>query len=122
MGSEKADVLVGSLRSGFGARCTAVFINELGLSPGKKPIHKTVVARAAKLQFGMAVGKVQTTKTCSRDVTSGWATSRCAITKQWRNDIDTRKLFVEGTLFVKNHSKFCMLGEGAHHGGSRRFE
>ena len=80
------------------------------------------MARTAKLQFGMVVGKPQTTKTGSRDVTSGWARSRLAITKQWRNDIDTKKMEVEGTLFIDEHSELYMLGEGAHHGSSGRSE
>ena len=121
MGSEKADVLEGALRIGFGLKNTAHFINELGVSPGKKPIHKGSVARAAKLQFGLVSGKQQTTKTGSRDVNGGWARSRKAIAKQWRDDIDTKKSEVEGTLFVDEHSEFCMLGEGAHHGGSGRY-
>ena len=37
-GTAKADVLVGTLRSGLGSRHTASKINELGASPGKKPI------------------------------------------------------------------------------------
>ena len=60
----------------------------------------------------MVVGKPQTTKTGSRDVTSGWARSRKAIATQWRNDIDTKKMEVEGTLYIDEHSEFCMLGEG----------
>ena len=120
-GSEKANVLMGALRSGFGSKNAALFVNELGVSPGKKPISKVVVARTAKKLFGMSVGKVQTTKTGSRDVTGGWARSRKAIVTQWRDDIDTKKMEVEGTLFVDEHSEYCMLGEGAHHGSSGRY-
>ena len=122
MGSAKADVLVGSLRSGLGTKYAALLINDIGLSPGKKPIHKAVVARAAKAQFGMDVGKYIYTKTGSRDPKSDWAITRKALGKQWREDIAKEKSFVEGTLFVDEHSEFCMLGEGAHHGGSGRFE
>ena len=89
-GTAKADVLVGSLRSGFGARNTAVFINVLGVSPRKRPIHKSTVYRVAKLQFGMVCGKRQTTKTGSRDVESKWAVSRLAICMQFVQDLATR--------------------------------
>ena len=122
MGSAKADVLVGSLRGGFGVRHTALFINELGVSPGKKPIHKGTVARIAKKQFGMVVGKRQTTKTGSRDVTSSWAVSRKAIVSQWRNDLATKRYEIEGTLFVDEHSEFCILGSTGHHGQANKHE
>ena len=89
----------------------------------KKTIHKAVLALAAKSQFGMAIGKPVITKTTGiRNVTSEWSISRKTISTQWRNDSNTKKSIVEGTLFVNGHSKFCMLGEGTHHGGSGRHE
>ena len=47
-GTEKADRLVGGLLNGFGARHTAHFVNQCGVSPGKKPLHRTTVLRVAK--------------------------------------------------------------------------
>ena len=122
MGSAKADRLVGGLRAGFGSRHTARFINELGVSPGKKPIHKATVARAAKHQFRMVCSKRQTTKTGNRNKESAWAISRHAICSQFREDIATKKVFIDGTLFVDEHSEFCVLGKGGHHGQSSKWE
>jgi hypothetical protein len=121
-GTAKADVLVGSLRAGFGSRNTASFINELGVSPRKRPISKMTVARAAKRQFGMVCGKRQTTKTGSRDVESKWAVSRLAICLQFSNDLATKTLELEGTLFVDEHSEFCILGAKGHHGQANKYE
>ena len=47
-GTEKSDRLVGGLLNGFGARHTAHFVNQCGVSPGKKPLHRTTVLRVAK--------------------------------------------------------------------------
>ena len=121
-GTAKADVLVGSLRCGFGSRHTATFINELGVSPSKKPIHKTTVARTAKRQFGMVCSKRKTTKTGSRDVESKWAVSRLAICLQFANDLATRTRELEGTLFVDEHSEYCILGDKGHHGQANHHE
>ena len=80
------------------------------------------MARAARIQFLLAVGKRQTTKTGSRNITSSWATSRKAILKQWLNDIATERYEIGGTLFVDEHSEFCILGDKGHHGQSLQHE
>jgi hypothetical protein len=121
-GTEKADVLVGSLRCGFGSKHTASFINELGVSPRKRPIHQTTVARSAKRNFGMSCGKRQTTKTGSRDIESKWAVSRLAICEQFVNDLANKTLELEGALFVDEHSEYCILGDKGHHGQANSYE
>ena len=57
-GTPKADVLVGSLRAGFGARHTAMFINELGVSPRKKKTSKKVLCFGWRnLSLGWCAGR-----------------------------------------------------------------
>ena len=115
-GSCKADRLVGALRAGFGGRQTASKINELGVSPGKKPISGQVVRRAAKHTFGMVRAKRVIIKTGSRDKASAWSVARLAICKQFKADLEEGRSLLEGTLFVDEHSEFCVLGHNAHHG------
>ena len=121
-GTAKADVLVGALRSGLGSRHTASKINALGVSPGKKPISGRSVRRLAQSSFGMKRGKRAIIKTGSRDKTSSWSTSRLAICKQFLKDLEEGVSSLEGTLFVDEHSEFCVLGHGAHHGQSIHHE
>ena len=85
-------------------------------------MNRSTVLRSAKLNFGLVVGKRTTTKTGSRDPGSKWAMSRLAIAIQFRNDIMRRRARLEQTLFVDEHSEFCVLGRGAHHGQSNRWE
>ena len=121
-GTDKADRLVGGLLSGFGARHTANFVNQVGVSPGKKPLHRTTVLRVAKSKFGLVVGKRLTTKTGSRDPNSSWAKSRFAICLQFRADITNRTALLEQTLFCDEHTEFCVFGKNAHAGQSNRHE
>ena len=88
-GSEKADKLIGGLLSGFGTRMTARFVNGVGVSPGKKPVHPTTLQRCAKTGFGLVCGKRIQTKTGSRDPESKWAVSRFHIMTQFRSDISS---------------------------------
>ena len=121
-GTAQADALVGSLRKGFGIRNAAQFINELGVLPGDKPIHKATVCRIAKQQFGLVCSKRQTTKTGSRNAESAWAVARLAICMQFFADLLARRSELEGTLFVDEHSEFCTLGIDGHHGQASHFE
>ena len=121
-GTPKADRLVGALRDGFGGRHAAAKINELGVSPGKKPILSQVVLRAAKHTFGMVCAKRAIIKTGSRNDGSPWSISRLAICQQFKKDIEEGKKSLEGTLFVDEHSEFCVLGKRAHHGQSMHHE
>ena len=70
----------------------------------------------------MVCGKKKYTKTESRDKNSKWARSRLAICKQFKEWIRTRKARLEATLWVDEHSEFCVLGKGAHHGNASRWE
>ena len=61
-GSKKADVLVRGLLSGFGVRNTASFMNQVGVSPVKKPVNKSIITHCAKATFQLVVGKRNTKK------------------------------------------------------------
>ena len=64
------------------------------------------MTRTAKTPFGLVVGKRHTTKTGSRDKTSAWARSRYAICVQFLREITTKKIVLEQTLFVDEHTEF----------------
>ena len=115
-GTAKANQLVGALRADFGGRHTTSKINELGVSPGKKSISRQVILRAANHTFRLVYGKRSIIKTDSCDRDSPWSVSRLAICEQFKNDIVEGKKSLEGTLFVDEHSGFCVLGQIAHHG------
>ena len=70
----------------------------------------------------MVCSKRQTTKTGSRNKDSPWASSRLAICEQFREDIASKKVFIDGTLFVDEHTEFCVLGTGNHNGQSSHWE
>ena len=121
-GTIKGDRLFGALRGGFGGRHTAMKINELGVSPGKKLISCQVVLRYTKQTFGMVCAKRSIIETDSCNKASTWSVARFAIYLKFRNDIDEGRRSLEGNLFVNKHSKFCVLGDNAHHGKSMNHE
>ena len=115
MGTKKADVLVGALRSGLGSHHTASKINELGVSPGKKPISGRLVRRLAQSSFGMTQWKRAIIKNREPGQTPAWSTSRLAITKHFENNLEEGVPSLEGTFFVDEYSELCVLGYGADH-------
>ena len=119
-GTAQADRVLGGLLNGFGARGTARLVT--AASPDDRPVVKSVVLRTAKGAFGLVVNKRKVCKTGSRDVNSPWSQSRLAICEQFDDEINRRKMFVEGTLFLDEHSEFCVLGKKGHNGGSERWE
>ena len=122
-GSPEADCLLGGLLANYGARQTARLINaSLDLPRGVPLVSKSVVMRTAKGAFGLVVGKSKICKTGSRDAASKWATSRLAICEQFERDIAEGLFHVEGTLYLDEHSEFCVLGKGGHRGNSSRWE
>ena len=90
-GNKKSARLVGGLQLGLGCQHTATKINELGVSPGKKPSSKSTVPRVAKKNFGMQRSKLQIIKTGSRYTESAWAKARLAIMLHFCGDIRTKK-------------------------------
>ena len=120
-GTDAADRLLGGLLAGFGARQTANLVSAV-VDDGGVQVHKSVVIRTAKSAFGLVVGKRKICKTGSRDELSKWALARLAICEQFLDEIARRKFFVDGTLFLDEHTEFAVLGEGGHHGNSGRYE
>ena len=115
-GSAKGDVIVGALRSRFLVKQAARLVNQLPVSPGRKSLHPSTCGKMAKTTFEMKCVKQQYTKTGNRDTQSVWAKAHKAILLQWRQEIRNRIKSIFGTLFVDDHSEFCVLGEGGHHG------
>ena len=66
-GSEKTNTVIGSLLSGFVSRMMAQFVNEVGVSPGKRPLHRTTIVRCPKDGFSLVCGKRTQTKPGSRN-------------------------------------------------------
>ena len=118
----KYNQLVGVLRSGFGGRRTAKKINELGVSPGKKPILRQVVIRDVNHTFGLVCNKRAIIKTGSRDKVSPWSVSRLTIWEQFKNDIVEGVKSLEGIILIDDHSELCVLGQRAHPGQSMHHE
>lgn len=121
-GSKKADRVLGGLRSGFGHNHTVNFVNALPISPGRPKVSKSVVVRTAKKVLKMKCAKTKYTKTGSRDPQSKWAKSRKAIVRQFLRDIARHKSSIYGTLFVDEHSEFCVLGNGGHNGQGGKYQ
>ena len=56
LGSAKADVVIGDLRSGFGSKHTALFVNELGgRSTGKRSRGRSKGLGSARITFSVEV-------------------------------------------------------------------
>ena len=70
----------------------------------------------------MVRAKRQIIKTGSRDKESAWAKARLAIMIQFKEDMRTKKSSLMGTLFVDEHSEFCILAHGGRHGQAMRHE
>ena len=70
----------------------------------------------------MVCAKRSIIKTGSRDKASAWSVTRLAICKQFKADLEEGRSSLEGTLFVDEHSEFCILGQNAHHGQSMHHE
>ena len=64
----------------------------------------------------MQRSKRQIIKTGSRDTESTWAKARLAIMLHFRKDMRTKNYSLMGTLFVDDHSEFCIISHGGHHG------
>ena len=122
-GTKAADALLGGLLAGFGTRHTTRLVNAADpADDDQRPICKSVVLRTAKGAFGLVVNRRKVRKTGSRDSDSQWAKSRLAICEQFEEDMAQRRFCVEGTLFIDEHSEFCVLGRKGHNGGADRWE
>ena len=110
--TKKGARAVGGFLAGFSLKQTANFINKLLLSPGRKSISKQTLGKAVKTTFEMVCSRTKYVKTGSRDGQSPRAKAQLAIAMQWLSELDQIKKSINGTLFVDEHTEFCVIGKG----------